>query len=325
MYVKANEWLEVIRAEYLRTFVRDGGAAVKFVVPPVELGPERLVEALRQVSQMEGYQFAFVDAARTKVQRIDAIFHEIARQVDWGRLTCSYLSRMLAKNGYRCPESREDFRISTLAELNHRDPGLLSAEMNSLLEKNVFRDYQMCMEFRLAMIRLCQSVLDPGNARPSFEVVGNWLTGTLRLVSEMKPALIFQKIAQHNARHMLASLSHWTHCAGKSGLVVLVDISRCLIKKPYPAEPGDAGLYYSTAALLDAYEVLRECVDTTDEMEYGLVAVAAPPVFLQPDERRSVWRYDALRLRIWDEVRDEHRANPLSSLVRLAPENGTQP
>jgi len=324
MDVKTEEWLEVIRAEYLRTFVRDGGAAVKFVVPPMEIGQERLVEALRQMSRAEEYQFAFVDAARTKVQRIDAAFHEIARQVDWGRLTCSFLSRMLTRNGYRCPASHDDFRISTLAELNHRDPGLLSAEINSLLEKNVFRDYRMCMEYRLAMIRLCQAVLDPGNARPTFEVVGNWLTGTLRLVSEMKPALIFQKIAQHNARHMLTSLSHWTHCAGKSGLVVLVDISRGLIKRPHPAVPGEEGLYYSTAALLDAYEALRECVDATDEMEYGLMVVTAPPVFLQPDEPRSVWRYDALRLRIWDEVRDEHRANPLSSLVRLAPEHGTQ-
>ena len=31
--MNVQEWLEVIRAEYLRDFIPAGGAAVKFVVP----------------------------------------------------------------------------------------------------------------------------------------------------------------------------------------------------------------------------------------------------------------------------------------------------
>jgi hypothetical protein len=43
----------------------------------------------------------------------------------------------------------------------------------------------------------------------------------------------------------------------------------------------------------------------------------APTAFLT-DQHRGLSKYDALRLRIWDEVHDRQKANPLSSLVRLA-------
>jgi hypothetical protein len=62
---------------------------------------------------------------------------------------------------------------------------------------------------------------------------------------------------------------------------------------------------------------LREFVDGTDELEFCLIVVVAPPSFLT-DERRGLNLYQALRLRIWDEVRDRQRPNPLSSLVRLS-------
>jgi len=36
------------------------------------------------------------------------------------------------------------------------------------------------------------------------------------------------------------------------------------------------------------------------------------------DDRRGLNRYDALKLRIWDEVRDRHRQNPFASLIRVS-------
>jgi hypothetical protein len=83
----------------------------------------------------------------------------------------------------------------------------------------------------------------------------------------------------------------------------------------------DGTLYYSSAATLDTYEVLRQFIDGTDELAYCLLVVAAAPSFLQ-DERRGIHRYDALRLRISDEVHDRRRVNPLASLIRLAPTAG---
>ena len=167
---------------------------------------------------------------------------------------------------------------------------------------------------------LCLAQLDKSDVYPvSEDVIKAWLRGELSRVSEIKPALIFQKISRHNARHMLSSLSHWLHLTGKGGLVIALNISRCLVQRPKTREQDDESRYYTMAAILDVYEVLRQFIDTTDDMEFCFIAIIATPAFLHPDERRGVYSYDALKMRIWDEVRDRYRINPFSSLIRLSP------
>ncbi len=125
------------------------------------------------------------------------------------------------------------------------------------------------------------------------------------------------------ARHMLFSLAHWLHLTGRAGLVLILDVSRFMATRR-PAEL-DGTLYYSTAAVLDGYEVLRQFVDVTDELEHGLIAVVAPMVaVLSKDQNpRAVEVYPALRFRIADEVRDRNRVNPLASLVRVGHPSAT--
>ncbi len=114
---------------------------------------------------------------------------------------------------------------------------------------------------------------------------------------------------------MLFSLAHWLKLNGKSGLVVVLDISRYTLTTR--TRDDSDGFYYSIPAALDAYEVLRQFIDGTDEMESSFIVVIASKPFLS-DERRGVSRYDALKLRIWDEVRDKHRENPFASLIRIS-------
>ena len=114
---------------------------------------------------------------------------------------------------------------------------------------------------------------------------------------------------------MLAYLSHWLKVSGQSGLVLAVDISSFL--RDNRAPEGDASLFSSTSAVVDGYEVLRQFIDSTDELQNCLIVVFAPPEFLS-NEQRGVRKYDALYLRIWDEVRDQRKMNPLSSLIRFS-------
>jgi hypothetical protein len=93
-----------------------------------------------------------------------------------------------------------------------------------------------------------------------------------------------------------------------------IDISSFLNDKR-PAEPGSS-IYYSTSAVVDGYEVLRQFIDSTDELQNCLIIIIAPPEFLN-NELRGVRKYDALYLRIWDEVRDVNKINPLACLVRF--------
>ena len=319
MFMRPAEWLTVVQREYLQSFIRDGGATVKFVVPTEEINHGGLRQGLRSIADAEGYQFAWVDAATTRVYMIDQLFQEVAQQVDWDELSFSFVSRLLIEQGLTLPSERFDFTLQNLAALNQRDVRLLQQELLALPEKRLLQDYRMNQEFRLAMVRLCQAQFGGDRMSPvPAEVIKEWLYGRLRRLVELKPALIFQKVARDNARHLLSSLSYWLHLAGKSGLVLMLDISRCLVQRPRPKEQQDDSRYYTLAMALDTYEVLRQFIDATDELEFCFVVVIAPPTFLHPDERRGVYSYDALRMRIWDEIYDKQRVNPFSTLLRLS-------
>jgi len=319
MFMRPAEWLTVVQREYLQSFIRDGGATVKFIVPTEEINHGGLRQGLRSIADAEGYQFAWVDAATTRVYMIDQLFQEVAQQVDWDELSFSFVSRILTEQGLTLPSERFDFTLQNLATLNQRDVRLLQQELLALPEKRLLQDYRMNQEFRLAMVRLCQAQFGGDRMSPvPAEVIKEWLYGRLRRLVELKPALIFQKVARDNARHLLSSLSYWLHLAGKSGLVLMLDISRCLVQRPRPKEQQDDSRYYTLAMALDTYEVLRQFIDATDELEFCFVVVIAPPTFLHPDERRGVYSYDALRMRIWDEIYDKQRVNPFSTLLRLS-------
>ncbi len=77
-----------------------------------------------------------------------------------------------------------------------------------------------------------------------------------------------------------------------------------------------SGFYYSSAALNEVYEVLRQLIDSSSTLTGVLVAVSVPPEFLS-DEKRGVDRYQALRMRIFDDIRSRGRQNVLAPLVRL--------
>ena len=315
MQMDPSGWVTVIERDYLADFVREGGAAVKFVVSANETGRGQIRDRLREAADRDSFQFAFVDASVTKIHLIDRLFHDVARQIDWDVLIDALLRRLLSESGISVPEAERGLALADLAALNGSPEIVFRTQVNRLIANALFRDYAMSQEFRFAMIFLCQSRLEP-EADPALgDAIKAWLRGELRLVSGVKRALIFQKIARHNARHMLFSLAHWLKVAGRSGLVLVLDIARYADSRR-PAE-REGGLYYSTAAALDAYEVLRQLIDATDELEYGFVCVLTGPEFLS-DDRRGVRSYHALNLRIADEVRDRYRPNPLSALTHLS-------
>lgn len=313
------EWLRVLRSEYLDPYVYDGGAAVKFAVPAEPDGRAALQDGLNVLGRELSYQVVTIDARHHRLHLIDRLFFAVAAQIDWQGCTDAYLRRLLSEHGYH-PPPHGPIRLDDLAAAGGISPADLpemDRDIQNLLRQSVLHDYDLAYEFRVAMLRLCQARLQPeGPNADQMELIRLWLQGELRSLTPLKPALIYQKIARHNARHLLFSLARWLHLAGQAGLLLCLDITR-YTEGARPPEP-DGTLYYSSAATLDLYEVLRQFIDATDELEYCLIVVIAARSFLE-DERRGLDRYDALKLRIWDEVHDRRRANPLASLVRLAP------
>jgi hypothetical protein len=318
--IRPADYLDFVRDEYLAGFVRAGGAAVKFAVPLDGASPEEVRSALRRIAEAEGYVYARVDAAQVKLHMIDRLFFEVARQVDWDALARFETVRVLQSLRFALPSEPDALELESLARLNDYDANELRRDFNRGLQEDLFRDFQLTQEFRIAMIRLCQAQLDRSAAAQTTRAdVLDWLRGDLRRISALKEALIFHRIGRHNARHMLFSLARWLTRAGRSGLVLDLDIRRCMEgRRSEVAE----GLYYSKPAVMDAYEVLRQLIDATDELSASFVLVTCAPEFLS-DPARGLDAYHALKLRIWDEVHDRRRANPLAALIRMSPDAAT--
>ncbi|MFH1767153.1 MAG: BREX system ATP-binding domain-containing protein, partial [Patescibacteria group bacterium] len=300
--IKSEEWFSIIQKEYLQDFISRGGSAVKFIIPEDVIEINNLGNNLQNIANNEGFHYVHVDAATTKIHMVEQLFFGVSKHIDWDNLAYEYLRRLLSET-IKLPTKKDNFNIREIAALNGSEVREMYPNINKMLTKNLFRNYDITQEFRIAMLRLCQNQLNPDYVDTDLcTSIKAWLKGELKTISALKSALIFQKISRHNARHMLFSLAHWLKMAGKSGLFMVIDISRYLQGKP--TEP-DGTYYYSTTAVLDCYEVLRQFIDGTDEAKYCLIVVVATPQFLNPDNsKRGINAYDALKFRIWDEVYD---------------------
>lgn len=316
--ITVTEYLDLVEAEYLSDFVPRGGATVKFAVA-ADGSADDLREGLLNRARARGYMVATVDAAHVRAHMIDRIFTSIAQQIDWDATARAVVETALAGLGFKVAVGG-DLSLDSLAELNDYDPIELRLDLNRALQDLTVHDYELAQEFRIAMLRLCRAQVDKSDATSTeHEFVLMWLRGELRLISSLKQAGIFQRIARHNARHMLASLSRWVVKAGGTGLVLDFDIRRCAV----PKRPDDELVYYTKAMAIDVYELLRQLIDSTDELSSCFVLASIAPETLTDPRRGIELHYDALKFRIWDEVRDRDRTNPLASLVRITGNRST--
>ncbi|MER3453399.1 MAG: hypothetical protein C4321_08965 [Chloroflexota bacterium] len=313
-----DNWVDEIERHYLDDYIREGGASVKFAVCLPGLDAPTVADALFASATARGFFTARVDAASVKVHMIERVFHAIAEQLRWRNLTDAVLRRLAAAEHWQVPAAFDERPVAEqLAALNGLEPASVSLPLQRAIERAVFRDHSLARDFRLAMTWLARGRLNGGQdgARVEADLI-DWLCGRITALSTLRGYQIFTKISRTNARHMLGSLLRWVRSAGGPGLVVAVDATRLFAR-----ERATDGLNYTIPALLDAYEVFREFIDATDELEGLLLVVLVPPAFTDIDPRgRGLARYPALMYRVIDEVHDERLANPLTALVRLTTE-----
>lgn len=315
MHVGLDEWLNLLRREYLEDFVRDGGSAVKFVVVPNEAAARDVLGGTRRVAEPLGYLVAQVDAARTKVHLMDQLFHEIARQVPWEQLARTMVEQSYAQSGLRVPDG--DLRVDAVAAANQLEVGPLRVEVRRNIEGLLNRRHELARDFRYAMLWLCTAQIARAGSGGFSDVdaILQWLRGELRLISTIKKLLIFRKIDRHNGRAMLSSLGAWCRLAGHAGLMLQLDMRQLMVARRADA-PTDT-IHYTAPAVMDAYEVLRQVIDSTDDLTGVLCVVVVPPELFD-DDRRGVKVYKALYERVWPDVRLRARPNPLSALTMLS-------
>src|SRR5271157_4603542 len=311
MAVAVHEWLYVIEREYLSDFIAAGGAAVKFVVGDAQ----QLTVVARVASELaerHGLAYVAVDAAATRLHLINDVFFAIARAFDWDAMAQSFVEALFERKGYEWPHPGEVVPIQDLAEWNSVDVTLLRRDFRQWLTAELMRDTAMTQDFRAAMTQLCLRRLEPEVGQPGSAVL-DWLRGELRRISALKQTFIAARISRQNGRATLRSLCRWLSLCGRRGLLVGLDIRQ--LAKTGAAVGG--GIKYSPAAVLDAFEVLRQVIDDCEHFTGLLLVVLANRALIGDDLRRSLDAYTALKMRIWDDVRPEGRDNPLAPLVVL--------
>jgi len=314
--IAAEVYADFLAVEYLDSYIAGGGAAVKFVVAADTEEADRFSRSVRARAGAGGYATVRVDAIDVRVHMMDQVFFAVAQQIDWDALAAHRVRAAYAAVDHPAPDGADDISVDAVAAHHRVEPGELNRDVNRQLQQDVFHDFAMVQEFRIAMLRLCQAQLRTGQVTDAErDAVLGWLRGELRQISLLRTAMIFRRIGRHNARQLLFSLAHWLAVNDHAGLLLEFDLRRFgFARRPLPEERH--GLYYTKAALLDGYEMLRQLVDNTDELSHCCVVVVAAPEFTS-DGNRGVDAYQALKLRIYDEVRDRNRDNPFSSLVRL--------
>lgn len=312
------QWLDAVDDHYLRSYVQAGGSSVKFVVCFDGTSPAEVIGELDRRARQSGYITVTVDAAATKVHFIEQLLAKVSDQVPWTELTDHVLGDFARANHWQVPEAvaPDEGVVRQLDRVNGLGEQQISLELQRTIGKDVLQDRSLAKDFRVAMTWLLRARLNGGPEGETIDRhITDWLGGRIRAISELRPYQIFTKVNRANARHLLGSLLEWVRRAGRPGVVVMVDGTRLLEKQ----RATDGSVNYTKAALLDAYEVFRQCIDSTDEFDGLLLCVFVPPAFLDIESKgRGLGSYPALMGRVYDDVRDRNLANPLAALIRLS-------
>ena len=313
----ADAWLGSLRTEYLDQFVREGGAAIKVAVVPSAATSAALTQSLLRDARDRAYVVAGVDAASCKAHLLHNLYHDVARQVDWDGLARDFVRRLVLGAGLALPQDGA-LDVGAVARASEQDVTIVMQDVRVALTKQLMRDRGLSRQFRLGVLALCKAILEPDEIRVELAShVRLWLRGELPRVGPLRDAFIHQRIDRHSARTMILSTAAFVRKAGREGLVVAVDLSRYALPRPL----DDGRNRYSKSAALDMWETLRQFIDATDDLNGGLFVFVVGREFVE-DDQRGLRGYNALHLRLTDDVRDRRRANPLAPMVRIQ-ENGS--
>lgn len=318
--IPVDEWLGFVRDEYLSTFIREGGASVKFVVTP-EGQKGYLTAAFKDLCRESGYLFVELDAARqnTRAHMPQDIFFRLAEQVDWRLLARRVILRLAEGSGLRVDgvDSAAGNIYGAIAAANGLELNTVYRDLRPRIEADVARNSSMSRDFRVAMTQLCVGENTGDGQDYLGKPLVEWLTGIRGGISGVRDFLIYTAINRTTARYFLESALYWIHYAGYSGTVALFDNSRVTVNR----NPRDGLRYYTRAMTVEHYELLREFIDGVDRLTGTLLVVATNQDFLDEDtgnRARGYGIYLALRTRVMDDVRDRNLVNPAASLVRLS-------
>ena len=319
-----QQWVDFLGSEYLGSFIKDGGAAVKFAAT-LDDSANDLALTLAEQSRSRGYTFVNINALHSRVHMPQDIFFTMAKQLDWRLLARRTIIELAKSREFlidAIDPSEESNIYMAIGQANQLDGAMVLQTLRVDIQHRVFQNRNMARDFRVAMAQLCLAE-DSGESDGSYngQPLIDWLTGENTRISNVRHFSVHTPINRNSARHFIESAFYWINYAGYAGVVLLLDNTRVTLAR----NPRDGTRFYSKAMAMEHYELLRELIDSADRLKGVLVVVAASPDFLDEDTNsKGFGAYPALMTRVMNDVRDKNLVNPMASLVRLYDTEGEQ-
>ena len=308
------EWLAVIEDEYLRRFVPEGGAAVKFALLD-EASVGEVAGRLAGLGAAHAMLTVAVDAGQVRVNLMHELLFAITRALPWEALLQAYVEALFTANAYPWPRPGVALPMTELAAQFGVAPALLTRQRDQWLTADLWDDRRLAQDFRAAMLRLCLSRLEPGETGMAAPVM-HWLRGEKVPVGGAARGRHLRRASRGPTRQGHAGIAAAISCARPAAAGAAAGAGRAAALANGGA--ADGVLRYSPAAVMDAFEVLREVIDDAEHLPGLFTAVLADAALATGDPRRALNQYAALQMRVWPDVRPGDRQNPVAPLVWLA-------
>ena len=301
---------EFFEQTYLRGFIKQGGAKVKFLVGAPGAGKSHALQEVARVAAANGYVVSRGDGRQDRLDEFQALYQLTLRGFDIEGVIDSIIASICVECGWDPVKTP-----GTLVDDWHAK-GVKQMYMSQLRGKleAVFKDRAFNRAFATALSLLLShksgmSKLDETQLR----TILGWLRGEPILKSEVKHFEIHSKIDRYSSRDMLRSWVHLlTKYVGKAGLVVVLDNVDALINGTNP-ETGRP--LYTKQGRDKAYENIRQMIDDVDQARH-LLLVLGGSVDLIDDKKRGLRTYAALWQRLQDELQSK-RFNRFADLILL--------
>jgi hypothetical protein len=310
--VPAPGWTEFLRREYLADFIAEGGTKVKLLIGTAGTGKSHLLRLAAGLAREEGYLVAALDAFGTRLFPIDRLYGAVLRAVGLETLVDAYAFRAVEELGLdreafsgRGPLLDQALRAGLGQEMTLRRS--FSERVDALLrapalDATFASAAAQAVGHRLGVFHLSD---------PEQDALKRWFFAEKVKLSELKSLQIYERPDRYTARDYLRSLAVFGRLAGFRGLVVCLDNLETVAHRSV----ATGRQRYTRAQRDEAFEALRQLIDDVDHAQSTLYLLAGRRELLE-DEKAGISSYEALRLRLLQEVRSE-RFNPYADIVDL--------
>jgi hypothetical protein len=287
------------REQYLEPYITLGGSKIKFVVGSPGSGKSGCLRRFASDAAALGCKTASLSAKSVWLNDFKEIYAAVFGAVDFQGCLMNCARKIVSEMGRDYDEIPDGISFADyLAYLGMLDP-VTRLELRAQINSMFFKNPRMDKNFAVCAAMLTGGILGhPTLEQSSRELLWSWLKAEkgVRAPTIRKLGLAPYKISKHNARHMLRSLIEVVRLAGYTALVVGVDDLEILTETSSLEE-----IRYTKMRREDAYESIRELIDSIDTLDYVMFVFAFGRELLD-DEVCGFKSYQALWMRIQNEI-----------------------